>query len=178
MNLTILVRMQVAWATAWVAWEVWRPWVGAWQVWVQATVTRVVTVTKQDTASKRRQGRALEEAWAGAMVNKLKQGLGAKGVGMDSKGVVAMAGKQVAEVQLALATGPTDASVRSVLCLCVCSPRLLCHPFQPHAWLQPSHDRTMLALCLLLSEACAGLPRLCFGSNMVFMLSLLCMLSC
>ena len=76
-------------------------------------VTRAVMVTKLDTASKRRLGRALgEEAWAGPTANKPRQGLGAKGVGMASKGVAAMADKQVAEVQGVLATDPTDASTQ------------------------------------------------------------------
>lgn len=103
------VQLQVAWAMAWVAWAAWGLWVEAWGAWAQGTVTRAVTVTRPGTASKRRQGRALgQEAWAGATANRLRQGLGAKGVGMASKGVAAMGDKQVAEGLVALATDPTD----------------------------------------------------------------------
>lgn len=109
LNVTSLVQVQVAWATAWVAWAAWGVWVEAWGVWAQATVTRAVTVTRQGTASKGRQGRALEEeAWAGATANRPRQALGAKGVGTASKGVAVMGDKQVAEGLEALAIDPTD----------------------------------------------------------------------
>lgn len=106
---TTLTQLQVAWATAWVAWAAWGVWVEAWGVWAQATVTRAVTVTRQGTASKHRQGRALgEEAWAGATANRPRQGLGARGAGMASKGAAVMGDKQAAEGLEALATDPTD----------------------------------------------------------------------
>ena len=107
------MQMQVAWATAWVAWAAWGVWAEAWGVWAQAMATRAVTVTKLDTASKRRLGRASgEEAWAGPTANKPRQVLGAKGVGTASKGVAAMADTQEAEVQGVPATDPIDASTQ------------------------------------------------------------------
>ena len=102
---------------AWAVWAAWGLWVEAWGVWAQATVTRAVTVTKLDTASKRRQGRALgEEAWAGPIANKPREGLGAKGVGTASRGVAAMADKPAVEVRGGLATDPTDASFKVSPC--------------------------------------------------------------
>ena len=111
----------------------------AWGLWAQATVTRAVTVTKLVTASKRRLGKALgEEVWAGATANKPRQGLGAKGVDMDSKGVAAMADKQVAEVLGVLATDPTDATT---------SGQPLLH--SGHIWYPANHVRTHSVTCSL-----------------------------
>ena len=163
-DLISLMQMQEAWATAWGVWVAWGLWVEAWGVWALAMVTRAIMVTKLDSASKRRQDRALgEEAWAEPTANKPKQGLGAKGAGMASKGVAAMADKQVAEVQGGLGTDPTDAYTpgqplsysitiaRSQSCLYVC--KVLCvalcgllHYLKHRAWM--SHT------CMTVHERC------------------------
>lgn len=99
------------WATAWVVWVAWGVWVQAWGQWVLATAPRVVTVTRQVTVSKLKQGRALvSRAWDRATANKPRVDMDHKGAGMVSKGPGVMEGKQAAgvlELGVTLVTGRT-----------------------------------------------------------------------
>lgn len=64
-----------------------------------AMAPRAVTVIRQVTASKPKQGRALvSRAWDRATANKRRVVMDRKGVGMVSKGLGAMEGKQAAGV--------------------------------------------------------------------------------
>ena len=84
---------------AWVVWVAWGVWVQAWGQWVPATAPRVVTVIRQVTVNKLKQGRALvSRAWHRATANKPRVGRDRKGVGMVSKGPGVMEGKQAAGV--------------------------------------------------------------------------------